>query len=284
MPFKGFTFAGMNHIKLSFGISDQEQRETLMAMLSVLNFIGFEEKEDALDAYMDEADYVAEEVQAITMPMNINYQTELIAMRNWNEEWEKNFEPVIIDGFCSVRADFHSKPEGVEYDIVITPKMSFGTGHHATTALMMEFMRGLDFKGKCVFDFGTGTGILAILAEMLGAASILAIDNDEWSVTNSIENAARNNATRIEIRQATADDLEPGLQFDIILANINRHILLAYMHTMASQLKAAGTLLLSGILPEDISMVREAAEAAGFIYGQEKIMNNWVCMQFKQKA
>ncbi|RYZ33730.1 MAG: 50S ribosomal protein L11 methyltransferase [Sphingobacteriales bacterium] len=270
----------MNHIKLSFGTKDQEQIETLMAMLSDLDFIGFEEKDDALEAYMDESVYVAEAVQAITGPMHISYTTEVLEMRNWNEEWEKNFEPVIIDGFCSVRADFHPKPEAVEYDIVITPKMSFGTGHHATTALMMEFMRGLDFRNKCVFDFGTGTGILAILAEMLGAESVLAIDNDEWSVTNSIENAERNNTSKIEIRQATADDLEPGLQFDIILANINRHILLAYMVTMASQLKPGGTLLLSGILPEDISMVRASAESAGFNYQQEKIMNNWVCMQF----
>lgn len=270
----------MNHIKLNFRLVDQEQKETLMAMLSTLDFIGFEETEEGLVAYMEEPAYREEEVKDITDTLNLQYTTEAISKRNWNEEWEKNFEPVIIDGFCSVRAYFHPKPDNVEYDIVITPKMSFGTGHHATTALMMEFMRGLDFTGKTVLDFGTGTGILAILAEMLGAASVIGIDNDDWSVENAVENCARNNATRIHIQLATADDIDPKLEFDMVLANINRHILLAYMDRMAVQLKPGGTLLLSGILPEDIAMVRETAEKSGFIYQKEKIMNNWVCMQF----
>lgn len=270
----------MNHIKLSFGIADQEKKETLMAMLSALDFIGFEETEDGLLAYLEEPAYNEEEINNIADQFQIGFHKEVVGKRNWNEEWEKNFEPVIIDGFCSVRAYFHPKPDNVEYDIVITPKMSFGTGHHATTALMMEFMRSLDFKDKTVFDFGTGTGILAILAEFLGATSVVAIDNDDWSVENAIENCERNNAHKIKIQLATADDIEPGLQFDIILANINRHILLEYMNRMAMQLKPGGTLLLSGILPEDIAMVREAAEQSGFVYQQEKVMNNWACIQF----
>jgi ribosomal protein L11 methyltransferase len=270
----------MNHIKLNFGIADQEKKETLMAMLSALDFIGFEETEDGLLAYLEEPAYHEEEIKNIADQFQISFQKEVVGKRNWNEEWEKNFEPVIIDGFCSVRAYFHPKPDNVEYDIVITPKMSFGTGHHATTALMMEFMRSVDFKDKEVFDFGTGTGILAILAEFLGAASVLAIDNDDWSVENAIENCERNDAHKIKIQLATADDLEAGLQFDIILANINRHILLEYMDRMAMQLKPGGTLLLSGILPEDIIMVHTAAEQSGFVYQQEKIMNNWACMQF----
>jgi ribosomal protein L11 methyltransferase len=271
----------MNHIKLSFSIADQQTKETLMALLSSLDFFtGFEETENGLIAYAEESVYDEVAVNEIIAPWDLTFERELIAKRNWNAEWEKNFEPVIIDGFCSVRAYFHPKPEGIPYDIVITPKMSFGTGHHATTALMMEFMRGLDFNGKEVFDFGTGTGILAILAEMLGAKKILAIDNDEWSVENAIENCERNQVTKVDIKLATADDLEANREFDIILANINRHILLAYMLRMASQLKAGGTLLLSGILPDDIDMIREAATTAGFIYQNEKTMNNWVCMQF----
>lgn len=270
----------MDHIKLTFTIADPDQKETLMAMLSVLDIIGFEETDAALIAYMESPSYRQEDVKAISDQLGTTFSEETLARRNWNEEWEKNFEPVIIDGFCSVRAYFHPKPEHVEYDIVITPKMSFGTGHHATTALMMEFMRDLDFTGKSVFDFGTGTGILAILAELLGASSVLAIDNDEWSIENAIENCGRNNAGKVDIKLATADDQETDVQFDIILANINRHILLAYMNRMASQLSAGGTLLLSGILPEDISMIRSAAEDAGFVYRKEKIMNNWVCMQF----
>lgn len=270
----------MNHIKLNFGIADQEKKETLMAMLSALDFIGFEETEDGLLAYLEEPAYNEEEVRNIADEFQISFHKEVVGKRNWNEEWEKNFEPVIIDGFCSVRAYFHPKQDNVAYDIVITPKMSFGTGHHATTALMMEFMRSVDFKGKEVFDFGTGTGILAILAELLGAASVLAIDNDEWSVENALENCERNDAHKIKIQLATADDIKSDLQFDIILANINRHILLAYMDRMATQLKSGGTLLLSGILPEDINMILKAAEQSGFVHQKDKTMNNWVCMQF----
>lgn len=270
----------MNHIKLSFSATAQEQKDTLTALLSDLEFNGFEETEDALIAYIEEAQYNEDDVQAIATQLQLSFHKEVLAQRNWNEEWEKNFEPVIIDGFCSVRADFHPKPDNVAYDIVITPKMSFGTGHHATTALMMTFMRGLDFQGKYVFDFGTGTGILAILAEMLGASAVLAVDNDEWSYENASENCVRNQATKVTVQQATADDVPEGTQFDIVLANINRHILLAYMQSMATLLKEKGTLLLSGILPEDIAMVRAAAEAEGFVYQKEQTERNWVCMQF----
>jgi ribosomal protein L11 methyltransferase len=272
----------MNHIKLNFGIADQDKKETLMAMLSALDFIGFEETEDGLLAYLEESAYHEEEIKNIVDQFQVSFHKEVIGKRNWNEEWEKNFEPVIIDGFCSVRAYFHPKPDNIEYDIVITPKMSFGTGHHATTALMMEFMRSVDFKDKTVFDFGTGTGILAILAEFRGAASVLAIDNDDWSVENAIENCERNNAHKIKVQLATADDIEPSSQFDIILANINRHILLEYMNRMSLQLKPGGALLLSGILPEDIAMVRAAAEGVGFIFQKEKTEKNWVCMQFNR--
>ena len=250
-----------------------------MAMLSTLDFTGFEETEDSIIAYAEEERYEEQAVQEIAAQLQLPFQKEVLQQRNWNEEWEKNFEPVIIDGFCSVRADFHPKPENVTYDIVITPKMSFGTGHHSTTALMIELMRELDFTHKQVFDFGTGTGILAILAEQLGADAILAIDNDEWSYENALENCTRNQASKITVQLATADDVPADATFDIILANINRHILLAYMPQMAALLKEQGTLLLSGILTEDVSMVRAAAEAQGFRYQLEQTDQNWVCMQ-----
>lgn len=274
----------MNHIKLDFGIADQEKKDTLIAMLSALvDIAGFEETEHGLIAFIEESVYQEEEVNHIAQQLQIGFTKGIEAKRNWNEVWEKNFEPVIINGFCSVRAEFHPKPEQVEYDIVITPKMSFGTGHHATTALMMELMRGIDFKGKKVFDFGTGTGILAILAEFLGAAAVFAIDNDEWSVENAIENGQRNGAEKITIQLGTADDLKTGVQFDIILANINRHILLASMNQMASLLKSDGLLLLSGILPEDIPIVSTAAVSSGFIFQKEQTASNWVCMRFAKE-
>jgi ribosomal protein L11 methyltransferase len=270
----------MNHLKLTFSVSAQDQKDTLTALLSGLDFTGFEETEDKVIAYVEEAQYDETGVRSIADQLQLSFDKEVLTQRNWNEEWEKNFEPVIIDGFCSVRADFHPKPDHVAYDIVITPKMSFGTGHHATTALMMTFMRELDFRDKYVFDFGTGTGILAILAEMLGASSVLAVDNDEWSYENASENCIRNQATKVAVQQATADDVPEGTQFDVILANINRHILLAYMQRMATLLKEKGLLLLSGILQEDIAMVRAAAEAEGFVCQKEQAERNWVCMQF----
>lgn len=270
----------MNHVKLSFHVTAQDHKETLMALLSTLDFSGFEETEQGLVAYTGEPAYDEAAVQEIAGQLGLAFDKELILQRNWNEEWERNFQPVIIDGFCSVRADFHPKPEGVAYDIVITPKMSFGTGHHATTALMMTFMRELDLKDKEVFDFGTGTGILAILAEMLGARNVLAIDNDEWSFENARENCSRNNAQSVSVQLGTADDVPEGIRFDVILANINRHILLAEMDRMAALLKTGGPLLLSGILPEDVVIIREKAEGAGFVYQQEQTERNWVCMLF----
>ena len=256
-----------------------EKREQLMALLSTLDITGFEETENKLMAYIEEEKYDEAAVTAIATTMNISFETEVIAQRNWNEEWEKNFEPVIIDDFCSVRAYFHPKPDNVAHDIIITPKMSFGTGHHATTASMITLMRDIDFKGKEVFDFGTGTGILAILAEQLGATKILAIDNDEWSYVNAVENCERNNTSNVEVQQAVIENIG-NAQYDVILANINRHILLAYMKQMAICTKKQGIVLLSGILTEDVEMIRSAAEENGFVFDKQKIEGNWVCMQF----
>ncbi|KAA5533539.1 50S ribosomal protein L11 methyltransferase [Taibaiella lutea] len=270
----------MNYTQLSFSVAEQDAKDTLMAMLSNLEFEGFEETAEGLNVYIETPSLDLDAINEISTQLNIPYTTEQIAKRNWNEEWEKNFEPVIINGFCSIRADFHPKPDNVEYDIVITPKMSFGTGHHATTASMMTLMKGLDFKGKNVFDFGTGTGILAILAEQLGAASVLGIDNDEWSIENAVENCGRNKATKVDIQISPIESIEKAQQFDIILANINRHILLEYMNNMFALLKTGGTLLLSGILQEDIAIITTSAANAGFSYQKEMIENNWVCMQF----
>mgnify|MGYP003575346821 CR=1 FL=1 len=272
----------MNHIMISFPEASAEQREKLMALLSTLELTGFEEADDKLIAYAEENNYDEAAITAIAEQLNTTFSIEAVSERNWNEEWEKNFEPVVIDGFCSIRADFHAKPSNVTYDIVITPKMSFGTGHHATTASMISLMRGIDFAGKEIFDFGTGTGILAILAEQLGATKILAIDNDEWSYVNAVENCERNKAQHIEVQQNVIENIGQQ-QFDIILANINRHILLAYMKQMSSCTKQNGILLLSGILSEDVAMIRAAAEENSFVFAQQKTEGNWVCMQFTKK-
>ncbi len=276
----------MNHIQITFFEADPARRETLMAGLQMtgIDFDGFEETEESLIAYIEEAQFDREAIEAVAVETGIQFELQSLAERNWNAEWEKNFEPVIIDGFCSVRADFHPEPQNVQYDIVITPKMSFGTGHHATTALMMTLMRELDLKGRTILDFGTGTGILAILAELLGAASVLGIDNDSWSYENAVENCERNRMQQVSIRQAVLEELDPESRYDIILANINRHILLQYMDGMAALLRGDQLLLLSGILTEDIDIIRESATANGFSYIKHATDRNWVCMLLHKEA
>lgn len=276
----------MNHIQITFFETDPARRETLMAGLQMtgIDFDGFEETEESLIAYIEEAQFDREAIEAVAVETGIQFELQSLAERNWNAEWEKNFEPVIIDGFCSVRADFHPEPQNVQYDIVITPKMSFGTGHHATTALMMTLMRELDLKGRTILDFGTGTGILAILAELLGAASVLGIDNDSWSYENALENCERNRMQQVSIRQAVLEELDPESRYDIILANINRHILLQYMDGMAALLRGDQLLLLSGILTEDIDVIRESATANGFSYIKHATDRNWVCMLLHKEA
>jgi len=272
----------MDFIQFSFHTADQEQRDALIALLSEQPIEGFEETEQDLVAYAPEDRCDEAYIQEIAGRLSIPFTRSVVGQRNWNEEWEQGFRPVIIDGFCSIRAGFHAPQPGVAYDIVITPKMSFGTGHHATTALMITMMRELDFRQKEVFDFGTGTGVLAILAEKLGAASILAIDNDIWSYENALENIERNQCRHITVKQGIADDLEPLPQFSIILANINRHILLTYMEKMALLLYPDGMLLLSGMLQEDRAMIRESAAAAGLEYVKEQAGQNWACMLFRK--
>ncbi len=251
-----------------------------MALLNNTEVTGIEEKENELIAYWDEDQFDQEAVYQIADNYGIKLERHLLPTRNWNAEWEKNFPPVIIDGFCSVRAAFHTAPENILFDIVITPKMSFGTGHHATTASMIGMMKKLSFVNANVLDFGTGTGVLAILAEKMGAPRVIAIDNDEWSYNNALENCENNKTQHIIVRQATADDLDDTPQFDIILANINRHILLAYMQKMYILANENATLLLSGILVEDIAIIKQSATENGFVYMEEMINNNWICMRF----
>lgn len=203
--------------------------------------------------------------------------------QNWNAVWESGFEPVVVEGFCTVRADFHPPATETPYEVVITPKMSFGTGHHATTRLMMEQLRDLPVRDSAVLDFGTGTGVLAILAEKLGAASVLALDNDAWSVENAAENLVTNGSARVAVRAGSLEEAY-GQEFDLVLANINRHILLRYFPRFAALLRPGGRLVMSGLLLED----RPLLEAAGVAEGWEKDGawhgGNWLCLRFKRNA
>ncbi len=262
---------------MRFAEPDAEKREILMAGLAEAGFESFEEEPGNLVAYIAEAHYTEEVLTAVAEIFEGTAEVQAIAPQNWNADWEAGFEPVRVDGFCTIRAGFHAADTSVPYEIIITPKMSFGTGHHATTRLMIQQMKGIDFGGKDVLDFGTGTGVLAILAQKLGAANILAIDTDEWSYENTLENIAANNVAGIEVQRGSLE-LAEGRLFDVILANINRHILLEYMYRMRAILKDGGVLMMSGVLDQDEQIVVQEARKAGFenlsVFAEDK----WLCI------
>ena len=268
----------MSHIKVTIPEQIDEQREILIALLSDVGFEGFEEDDTNLYAFVEESGFDKSGLDVLAGQMEFEYELETIVPRNWNEIWEAGFEPVVVDGFCTVRAHFHTGPVNTPYEIIITPKMSFGTGHHATTQLMMIGMENMDLGGKSVFDFGTGTGVLAILAAMLGATDITGIDNDEWAVENAVENVQRNGKQDVVILQATLDQL-PERQYDVILANINRHILIQCMNGLFARLHSGGHLLMSGLLAEDEQIMTASAEAAGFSISAVSHRNGWISLQ-----
>ena len=212
----------------------------------------------------------------ITAAESITYSTEIIQPRNWNEQWEKNFEPVIIDTFCAIRAHFHAPVTSVQHEIIITPKMSFGTGHHPTTWLMVTGMRNMDFTGKTVLDFGTGTGILAILAEKLGATGVVAIDNDDWSIDNATENIENNHCRAIQLEKAGNPPVNK--RFDYILANINRHVILANLEKMEQQLSRGGVILVSGLLTGDEKEIEKSASKSNLKLIGQKVRENWISL------
>jgi ribosomal protein L11 methyltransferase len=273
----------MQYIEVNFDILTAETTELMIALLSDAGFEGFAEEGSQLTAYIPEEQLDQALLQQLAADHNLSFTTSVIPPQNWNAQWEANFQPVVVADFCTVRADFHHMDVNTPYEIVITPKMSFGTGHHATTQLMMTEMRNIDFKGKKVLDFGTGTGILAILAEMLGATEIIAIDNDEWSYDNAIENLQRNNSKNISIHQDSLE-ITSGQHFDVILANINRHILLQYMTDMYDRLNDDGRILMSGLLSEDREIIVSAATVAGFRLLHGNSLNNWITLLFEKNV
>lgn len=268
----------MRHVKIAINISEGNERDMLIALLAESGFEGFEENEDTLYAYINEREFDTAVITDLLAPLQMGFAHELIEQQNWNEVWESSFQPVVVDGFCTIKAHFHNQHVHTPHTIVITPKMSFGTGHHATTQLMMMAMKEIPFAGKSVLDFGTGTGVLAILASMLGASRVLAIDNDSWSVENATENASRNQTGNIDIFLSSIEDIEPR-SYDVILANINRHILLAYMETMYQRIAHNGILLMSGLLVDDEIIIKTAAQNAGFIVGNTNALNGWISIQ-----
>ena len=270
-----------NTIVLTFRDVHAEHSEMLIALLDSVGFDAFEEKEDQLIACIPESNFDEVSVREVLMPLSINYEREVCAPRNWNAEWEQQYQPVIVDDFAAIRAHFHEPVTTVQYEIVITPKMSFGTGHHATTRQMMLAMKAIDFKGKKVFDYGTGTGVLAILASMLGANHIVAMDIDDWCIENTTENLERNQISNVGVLQG--EQPPEGEQYDVLLANINRHILLEQMSNMSAVLKSGAFLLMSGFYEEDIPMLEESAENYQLNKVTQSVQDKWACVLMRKK-
>lgn len=267
------------YLKVNIPCIDLSLREILIALLPDMGLEGIEETEDGILAYGVENN-VDHEVLEITLKgMGLEYTSSVLQEENWNAKWESNFEPVIIPGKILIRADFHPELEGFEQIILITPKMSFGTGHHSTTRMMMEEMLEMDMQGKKVFDFGTGTGVLAILASKLGAAEVKAIDNDDWSIMNAKENIQRNGCENIQVE--LADTLETESGAEIILANINKHILLEHASAMRKTLKPEGVLLISGLLSEDYSDILAVFSPLFGKLSSKREDKNWISLMFK---
>ena len=266
-----------NYIQIEFQNISQEQSDILIAQLSEIGFEGFEEEENKLKAFIVSTVFDEKLLKNISAPLQLDFSKTIIEETNWNQVWESNFDPVIVDDFVAVRADFHEPIKGVEFEIIITPKMSFGTGHHATTYMMMQQMREIDFTNKSVFDFGTGTGVLAILVEKLGAKNILAIDNDSWSIENAAENIKRNDCTAINLR--LADTAAMNGKFDIILANINKNVILENLEVLSKQLSVNGYLVLSGLLIEDEEDIITKSKKNGLKILKRDKRGNWLLLK-----
>jgi ribosomal protein L11 methyltransferase len=266
-----------DYVQIEFPAIPAELKDILIAELSAQGFEGFEETEDGLKAFITSALYDEKALQELAGERNAGFNKTIIGETNWNEVWEANFEPVIVDDFVAVRADFHKPVAGVTHEIVVTPKMSFGTGHHATTLMMLQQMREVDFKDKSVLDFGTGTGLLAILAERLGAKKIIAIDNDDWSIENAKENIKNNGCSSIMLQKADSPQMDET--FDIVLANINRNVIVGNFHFLTSQLAMGGTLLLSGILKEDGDVIFHKTDEYSLHIIQTSVRDNWLCFR-----
>jgi ribosomal protein L11 methyltransferase len=271
------------YIEIILEVQNREQGEVLIACLSdIMETTGFEEGEGYVKAYVPEAAFNEAQLLDLTCMMGIKYTRSVIKNKNWNALWESEFKPVVIDDFVTIRADFHKPLQKTAYEIIITPKMSFGTGHHATTALMLESLQQYGCAGRKIADFGTGTGVLAILSEKAGAAEVLAIDHDDWSIENASENIKKNQCKNIRL---TREDHFPGQgEWDIILANINLPVIMANMENFYRHLKNDGLLIISGILQENRKDVEFSAAGMSFITDSVREKNNWLCMAFKRKV
>ena len=259
--------------------------EILIAELGVLNFESFVINNDMLKAYVQEDTFEEQALKDLYILHNPNFEISIklncIEQQNWNAEWEKSFEPIEVDGKCVVRAPFHNEKE-VEFDIVITPKMSFGTGHHETTHQMISHILNFEMNSKSVLDMGCGTGILAILAAMKGANSITAIDINEWAYLNAIENTSENKCGHIVVKHGGAE-LVGNDSFDFIFANINLNILLNDMSAYANVMHSGSKIIFSGFYTSDIPLINEKAESLGMYSISKTEKNRWAALLYQMR-
>ena len=274
----------MSYIQILFYLKNNEEyvSDILSAQLADLGFESFVNTADGLEAYIKKQIFSKEHLDTLVKDFEyseLSYKTIEVEDKNWNEEWEKHyFEPILIDNKCVIHSSFHQNVPQAEFDIIINPKMAFGTGHHETTSLMISKILQADLCGKTVLDMGCGTSVLAIFAKMRGAASLTAIDIDDWCVENSLENIKLNKMDGIEVLLGGAELLS-GRHFDVIFANINRNILLADMAEYIACLPPDGELYMSGFYSEDVPVIKEKALSLGmkFVDFQEK--NNWTVIR-----
>lgn len=274
----------MNYFQYTFTPLEFSQTEILIALLSELGFESFVENEKTLDAFISEQLCNALETGFTEEILRIvpgTFESKLIAEKNWNAEWESNYPLVEVDGLCRIRAPFHANTAGFKYDIVIEPKMSFGTAHHETTFQMIQYILEDDMLDKSVLDMGCGTGVLAILAAKKGAKSIVAVDNDEWAYRNSLENIQMNNASHIKVYLGDAG-LSHLDKYDVLIANINRNILLNDIPVYSKMVYTGGKLYLSGFYSEDLPLITAKAMEYGFNFASKKEKNNWIAACFNK--
>lgn len=274
----------MNYYACSFSNPENETlKDMFMELLGAIGFDSFMDTDEGFEAYCQEPSLDEKELNEILQMeqfADVKFlKKELIPDQDWNATWEASYEPVIINEFCRIRAPFHQVEGSYKYDLIIEPKMSFGTAHHETTSQIIELMLQSDFKGLNVLDMGSGTGVLAILAKKLGSAMTVAIDNDEWAYRNALDNIRLNDENDIIVELGDANSLN-NRQFDIILANINRNILIRDMNEYVKSLVDGGSIFFSGFYEEDLKLIAKEAERLGLKYVNHVTKNNWTAAVF----
>lgn len=277
----------MDYNKIEVKIHPREPwGDLFIDALASLGCDSFEETETGFNAYLPigsdlklALDYLENEKKQDYV--ELSYNTEEIQTKNWNEVWESSFEPIYVEDWCSIVAPFHKDLKSTTHKITITPKMSFGTGHHETTFMMIKAMKDIDFKNKSVLDMGCGTAVLAILSKKLGSANTDGVDIEDWAVENAIENCTNNN---VDVNIVLGGkEVIPQNEYNIILANINRNILLDQLNTYANLTTTDGYLLMSGFLSDDEDIIKNNAISAGFNFVGTHQKNNWLCLVFTKK-